>query len=178
MYMNKTKIRKLQVPRNPEDYVNKETGELLSSELREGVSITVNEKTNQFIINSNEYVVFDSEAIIFLSQCLSRPDMARVLSLSNMVKGDCSVIYQNNNHPHTPETLSSSLDVCLNEWYLLVRRLVKKNVLAYAVCAPSGFVQKIYMLNPYIARKRKVINCELQSFFRDVTKDLVTHKEE
>ncbi len=43
----------------------------------------------------------------------------------------------------------------------------------YMVCAPTGFVQKIYVLNPYIARKRRVMNCELMIAFCDVTKDVI-----
>jgi hypothetical protein len=155
----------------PDQYVNIETGELLSSEVKNNITITMKEGTNQFIINSDEYVTFSSEAMIYLAKEFSNVDIARVFKMGNMLKGDCSVISQNNNHPHTSDTLAVKLNMSIDEFYKMVKRLFNKNVLSYCVCAPSGYVQKIYMLNPYIARKRKTINCELSMFFRDITKD-------
>lgn len=169
--MNTTEKRKITSKLFPDEYINAETGELLSSEADEKISITLKENTNQFIINSDEYVVFDSDAIHYLTNRLSTTERGKIVTIANMVKGDCSVICQNNNHPHTPETLSISFDMHIDKWYAFVRKMVKQGVLAYCVCAPSGYLQKIYMLNPYIARKRKTINCELNHFFRDITKD-------
>ena len=169
--MNNIKPRKVQSKVIAEDYVNKETGELLSSEAKDTISITLKEKTNQFIINSDEYVVFDADAIYYLTNHLSSTERGKIMTIANMVKGDCSVICQNNNHPHTPETLSLTFQMHIDKWYAFVRKMVKQGILAYCVCAPSGYLQKIYMLNPYIARKRKTINCELNHFFRDITKD-------
>jgi hypothetical protein len=169
--MNSIKPRKVQSKVIADDYVNKETGELLSSEVKDTISITLKEKTNQFIINSDEYIVFDADAISFLTKELSNSDRGKIMTIANMVKGDCSIICQNNNHPHTTDTLSVTLDMNLNRFYVFVRKMVTAGILAYCVCAPSGYVQKIYMLNPYVARKRKTINCELNTFFRDVTKD-------
>lgn len=169
--MATTRIRKISSKIIPSNYANIDTGETLSSETKDKVSITLKESTGQFIINSNEYVTFDSAAMEYLARELSHTDIGKIFHISNLVKGDCSIVCQGNNYPHTPETLSLSLDMHINKFYEFVRKLVKKNILAYCVCSPSGFVQKIYMLNPYIARKRKTINCELITFFRDITKD-------
>ena len=163
--------RKINEALDLKQYTNNDTGETLDSELNDRVSITIRKNTNQFIINSDEYVVFDSNAIFYLTEHLSSTERGKILAMANMVKGDCSVISQVNNHPHTPETLSVTLDMNLNKFYEFIRKMVKKNILSYCVCAPSGFLQKIYMLNPYIARKRKSINCEMHTFFRDITKD-------
>lgn len=169
--MKRTEKRTVKSKLHPEDYINPETGELLSSEVNDRITLTMNEKTNQFIINSDNYVVFDSAAIYYLSTQLSDTDRGKILKIADMVRGDCSIVCQNNNHPHTPETLSVTLEMEISRFYEFIRKMVKKNVLAYCVCAPSGYVQKIYMLNPYIARKRRTINCELNTFFRDITKD-------
>jgi len=169
--MNTIDKRKISSNITPDEYVNRDTGELLSSEVNDKISLTIREDTNQFIINSDEYVVFDSDAIYYLTNYLSSTDRGKIMTIANMVKGDCSVVCQNNNHPHTPETLSVTLDMSLNKFYCFIRKMTKRNILAYTICAPSGFLQKIYMLNPYIARKRKTINCELNHFFRDLTKE-------
>jgi hypothetical protein len=169
--MNNTKQRKIQSKLHPENYVNVDTGELLSSEVKNNVTITLKEGTNQFIINSDEFVTFSSDAIDYLTRELSNSDISRVFKMGNMLKTDCSIICKDNNHPHDAETLSVVLDLSRDEFYRMVSKLRKKNILAYCVCSPSGYEQKIYMLNPYIARKRKTINCELSYFFRDITQD-------
>ena len=143
----------------------------MASELGNKITITMKENTNQFIINSNNYTTFTAEAMEYLTSELSNVDLARVFKMSNMLRTDCSVICQGNNHPHTPESLSVVLDMSSDEFYRMVSRMRSKNILAYCVCSPSGYVQKIYMLNPYVARKRTRMNCELNMFFRDVTKD-------
>lgn len=170
--MNKITKRKENIAIDADKYYSSEDGSQLTDRLNsENVKITIRKDTNQFIINSDEYVVFDSQAIIYLTEHLSTTERGKIMTMANMVKGECSVISQNNNHPHTPETLCVTLDMNLNKFYEFIRKMVKKNIMAYCVCAPSGFLQKIYILNPYIARKRKNINCELNTFFRDITKD-------
>jgi hypothetical protein len=169
--MNKIINRTINSKIIPSNYVNTETGEVLTSEISKGISITLKENTNQFIINSNNYITFTKEAIEYLSREVSNNELFKITTMANMLRTDCAIVCQENNHPHTPDTLSLSFDMCINKWYEFVRKMVKKNILSYCVCAPSGYVQKIYMLNPYIARKRTTFNCELSSFFRDVTKD-------
>jgi hypothetical protein len=168
--MNIKKTIKKKEAINLKEYVNISTGELLDSELKSNVSMTLNKDTNQFTISSDEYVTFDADAIYYLAEHLNATDRGKVMLLANMVKGDCCVLYQRNNHPHTPETLSVTFEMHIDRWYDFVRKMVKKNILSYCVCAPSGYLQKIYMLNPYIARKRKTINCEISNFFSDITK--------
>lgn len=167
------KIKKLKISSNihPDNYVNIHTGETLSSESSDKVSLVIREATEEFIMSSKNYVVFDNNAVMYLTNHLSTTERARIFSIANMVRTNCSVVYQNNNHPHTPETLCTVLDMNLNKFYEFIRKLVKKNILCYAVCSPSGYVQKIYILNPYIARKTNKFNCELTTMFRDVTKD-------
>ena len=169
--MNITKKVTVPTDAHPSDYVNHETGETMGSEMKDGLSVTMRKDTGHFVIDSNEYVVFDAGAIEYL-QSAAKADVSRVIQMGNMVKGDCSVIYQNNNHPHDSSTLPGILNLSQDKFYKMVRRLVALNVLSYCVCAPAGYTQKIYMLNPYIARKRKTFDNKLAEFFRDVTKPI------
>ena len=155
---------------HPEDYVNKHTGETLESELGDNGTAFATEATNTFNINSRDFVSFDTKAFHYLMSVLNKPDVSRVFHMSTMVHGDCAVLYHTNNHPHTSETLYTVLDMSHDEFYKMVQRLVDANILAYCICAPIQRRQKVYMLNPYIARKKKVLSCELQTFFSDVTK--------
>lgn len=150
---------------NAGDYVNVETGELLISEVKDGVTLTVKEGTTQFMINSDKYVTFDTNAILFLASTVGNADIGKIVQIANLVKGECSVVY-NGNYPHTSESLAVTLDMNLNKFYAFVRKMVKSGVMAYIVCAPSGYVQKVYMLNPFIARRSKFFHVSVQQTFK------------
>jgi len=167
--MQKTTFVKTQKSIDGTAYTDTYTGKTLDEESPLGTEFVAKEAPKFFTISSDHYIVFDAAAIQYLSSELTKSDMARVMTMGTMIKGDCSVLYQGNNHAHNPETLSVALELSLDKFYKMVRGLVKKNILSYCVCAPSGFVQKIYMLNPYIARSRKTLSCELHTFFKDIT---------
>lgn len=167
-----TKLAKV----HPSDYVNHTTGENMASEHNKKISVTMREDTGHFTVNSDNYVVFDQGAMEYVQGAIAKVDVGKVFKMSTMLKGDCSVLYQNNNHPHNANTLPVILDMSQDKFYNLVRRLVSKGILAYAVCAPSGFTQKIYMLNPYIVRKKKTFNNELMVWFSDVSKPIPIHE--
>jgi hypothetical protein len=154
-----------------DEYENPLTGATLHDDV-EGDRVYHKKQTGTFHIDSNNYVIFDDAAAAYLCRELSDPDYARVVKIGSMLYSDCSVVYNREKRTaHSSETLSTALNMDLNKFYVMVRKLVKKNILSYCVCAPSGYVQKIYMLNPYIIRKTKNLNCELHSFFRDVTQE-------
>lgn len=154
-------------------YANTQTGETMDSEIKSDERVQKKKPTGTFQINSDNYVTFDDNAVKYLLKVLNRTDVSRVFQMGNMTKGSCSVISHPNNKPHTSESLAKVLDMSMNKFYAMVRKMVKENILLYMVCAPTGFVKKIYVLNPYIARKNRVMNCELLMAFCDVTKDVI-----
>ncbi len=170
--MQKINKRMKQSKIHPADYVHRDTGENMAEKVDETTSISLKEDTGQFIVNSNEYIVFDAGAMQYVQNALAKSDVSRVFTMTTMLKTEYSVLYQGNNRPHNANTLSVDLNMSQDKFYKMVRRLVSKNILAYVVCAPSGYTQKLYMLNPYIARRRKSFDNELKEFFRDITKPI------
>ena len=154
-------------------YVNHETGETMRSETKSNERVQKKVPNGTFEINSDNYVMFDDNAVKYLLKVLNRTDVSRVFQMGNMTRGECSVISHSNAKPHTSESLSEVLGMSMNKFYAMVRTMVKEGILAYTVCAPTGIVRKIYILNPYIARKKRVMNCELMMTFCDVTKDVI-----
>jgi hypothetical protein len=151
---------------NPNDYVDPNTGETIGSKLLEkGSSLQlIKEKdTDFYIINSDEYIIIDSKALARVSLLLKQNELAKLLKMSDKVKTPFNIIYDNNT-PYTAETLSELLEYDMNKFYAMVRKLVKIGVLAYVVCAPSGYLKKVYLLNPTFARKGKK--------YHDYTKDI------
>jgi hypothetical protein len=162
------------VQKKLEDYdlVHRETGQL--AKLDKGESVILKKKKDTFVMNYDNYVSFTPQAIEYLIVNCKKADIAKVLSISSTLKTEFCISYLDNNIPHNANSLCSFLDMTQDEFYRLVKRLVTKGVLAYTVCAPTGHVQKIFMLNPYIAKKRNEISNELKVMFRDITKDVPT----
>ncbi len=149
---------------DPSLYVNAETGETMLSEL-EGVSLKTSKKTDLYVIDSKEYVIIDSKGIQYICSELSAVDCQRYTTMANWLKTEFNIVY-NNNVPHSLDTLSAALGIDKDSATRLVNRLVKKGLMAYVVCAPSGFIQRLYMLNPSVVRKRRTFNKELMMFFK------------
>ena len=149
-------------------FVDSETGETLESVLGKGHLENVS-VTDLFTLSYEDYRIINDKRLDDVKGSVSRSDYVRFLDMSKMVKTIFNVLY-NSTIPHDLESLSRALDLPKDEVTRLVNRLVKKGFMAYTVCAPSGFVQKLYMLNPSIIRKRKTFHKELLIFFKDLGK--------
>jgi predicted transcriptional regulator len=154
---------------NPNTLVNSETGETVLSEMGPDSTLVVKGPSDHFTISSEEFIVIDSKAFTYVCGVLGRPDLEKVTRMSNMLKTDFNILHSNNNNPHNLTSLAKALEVSQSELKKIISRLVDKNVLAYVVCKPSKFLQKIYMLNPTLARKRKTFHEDLRMFFKDLS---------
>lgn len=105
LFISKTNNRVVSSNINPDKYVNTDTRELLSSQLNDKIHITLREDTNQFSINSDEYVVFDSEAMKYLAMVLNASETAKVFTMADIIKTDCSVLCKRDNKPHNSDSL-------------------------------------------------------------------------
>lgn len=154
-----------------EKYVNTETGELLSSEL--GVarpSLTVTEKGDYMIMGSDDYIVLDSATVRYLTQVLSRTEFASMLQMATDLKTPLNLVY-NGPRPHTNETLQTFLGYASKAMFLnLIRKLMKVGVLYQIKGNIMGELRVIYMLNPFIARKRKTIDTQVFEVFKPFIK--------
>lgn len=151
------------------NYINTDTGETLISELKNSKStLLVQDDTELYTVNSEEYVIIDSKALEYIISNLSNSDTTKTITLTNTLKTDYNIIY-NHTTPHTLESLSELLDITKDNVTKLVKRLNKLSILAYVVSTKDGRYQKCYMMNPSFARKRKTFNKELLTFFDDLT---------
>jgi hypothetical protein len=164
---------KLKTNHNPSEYINPDTGETLPSELSSGknckIQLTKEEDSDYYVIDSERYIIIDSKALTKVTAMLKQAELAKVLKLADKVKTPFNIIYDDK-EPYTPEKLSEFLEFDLHNFYTLVRKLVKKGILAYVVCAPSGYLKKVYMLNPTLARKGKRFHNYTLDIFPDLGK--------
>jgi hypothetical protein len=166
--------KKVRVKRKIKDgiIVDGETGEKF--DLPPKTCLYAEEQLDAFKLKDKNYVSITPEAIEYLTTHCMKTDIPKILMISATTKTNCNVAFTKNNTPHSIETLSNYLQLNKRELYRLINRLTKQNILAYAVCSPSGYLQKIIMLNPYLARRRTMFSDKLKLIFRDITKDTLS----
>jgi hypothetical protein len=154
-----------------ETYVNTETGELLSSALgKDKLSVSITEKGDYVVMSSDDYVVLDSETVRFLSNELSRSELSNVLLMATDLKTPLNLVY-NGPQPHSNESLQSFLGYSSRDkFFKLLKKLMELGVLYQIKGRISGELRVVYMLNPYIARKRKTIDNTVFNVFQTFIK--------
>lgn len=148
-------------------YVNSDTGELLTSELRrDKMAVTITEEGNYVVITSDDYVVLDCKTVNYLSEVLSKPEMQSILKMATDLKTPLNIVY-NGPQPHSNESLQRFLGYSSEAMFIkLLKKLIKEGVLYQIKGRISGEVRVIYMMNPFLARKRKTIDKEVFEVFR------------
>ena len=152
-------------------YVNTATGELLTSELRKDkMVVTVTEEGNYVVITSDDYVVLDCKTVNYLSEILSRTEMNNVLMMTTDLKTPLNIVY-NGPQPHSNESLHKFLGYSSKSTFIkLLQKLMKAGVIYQIKGNIAGEVRVIYMMNPFLARKRKTIDKEVFNVFNPFLK--------
>lgn len=150
---------------DPGKYVNSETGEMMDSELKGVKHISANQSTDLVKVISNDYCTMDTTIMRYLSTQLNRQELGSINIMALDLKTDQNLVY-NGNIPHTNETLQEKLGIASrNTFTLLIRKLMHLGVLYQLKGKIFGEVRMIYMMNPYLARKRSLINGTQIKFF-------------
>jgi hypothetical protein len=151
-------------------YVNKDTGEVLTSEFP-GVKSVNTVDQDLVIMNSSEYVIIDSKAVKYIEQNFSAVDLGRILKMADMTYGPYNILY-NQTTPHDKDSLMEELEYSRNKFSDFMNRLIKKSVIYYIVGCKEEKPVKYIMLNPFLARKRKTIHTDCVASFENITKKL------
>lgn len=152
-------------------YHNEDTGEILSSEVGKGTTITVSQKTEKVTIDYEDYATISTKAMLTLMEVLNNSDLANTLKMSLCAKGPLSLLYNENNQLHSNETLQKYLDISSRSSYFsLVNKLISVGVLYQVKGLIHGEVRKIYMINPFLSKKRKVFDEKVIEVFQSFDK--------
>lgn len=149
-------------------YANIETGELMVSELEAGTTVTVASSTKLVEIHSDEFMIIDSAALqhIRANKILGPTDIGHVLKLSDTLKTDYNALFKLNNRVHTVESIAALLELSYEKARVLTARLVKKGILYKFSGYRDDQPFKAFLMNPFIARKRKTMHTECTSLFQ------------
>lgn len=150
-------------------YVNIETGETLQSE---NPNITSVNKINKdlVIVSSDEYIIIDSKALVYIQKNFTNAEVARILDMSNMVKGCYNLLYKKDSTEHTKESLKEELEYTRNNFALFMKKLYVKSIIYYFKGFKNGKELTHIMLNPHLARKSKTFFVDCISSFEDIRK--------
>jgi len=149
-----------------EQFIDKDTGETLSS-ANPGVRSVNTVDEGVVIMHSDEFVVIDSQAFMYIQENFSVVDIGRIVKMSNMTYGEFNVLY-NGRVPHDNKSLMESLEYSRNKFSNFMKRLHMKSIIYYIEGYEDNKKKKYIMLNPHLARKRKTINKDCLDVFRNI----------
>jgi PHD/YefM family antitoxin component YafN of YafNO toxin-antitoxin module len=172
--MNRIHRVKEKVNINVDDYVNTSTGEPLTDELKNDKSLLIVTKENDkyIIISSDDYCILDSQVMLYLGTILKKAELASIILMAQDTRTPINLVYNSSeNMPHTNETLQQFLGYGSKAMFInLIRSLMKIGVLYQIKGKIHGEVRVIYMLNPFISRKRKQVDAKLAEVFENYSK--------
>ena len=147
-------------------YHNSETGELLSSEKSTGATITVMENTDMSKVKYEEFALVSKEAFDYLREVLNMSDIGNVVALAMCAKTELSLLYNTNNVLHSNKTLQEYLAFSSETtYYSFIKRLIKASVLYQVKGNIQGSVRTVYILNPFLMKKRDTFKNQILELF-------------
>lgn len=167
----KPRNKKQEIKLDLSKYVNEDTGEMLLSELQgDKMVVTVTEKGDYVVLTSDDYVVLDCKTVEYLSTILGSGEMSSIFKMTVDLKTPFNVVY-NGPFPHSNDSLQKFLGYSSKSTFIkLLQKLIRTGVLYQLKGKIMGEVRITYMMNPYLARKRKTIDKELFNVFTQLDK--------
>lgn len=149
-----------------------DTGEILINTSNKKYSVRetiIDEDT--FTVSSEEYVILDSRSLAAIKPYISYSDFGALIYMCKFIKCHYNVCMKDEVMPHSTATISEDLKITVQGARKILNKLVDKNILAYAICYPAGYKQKIYMVNPTLLRNSKTFSKCIYPLFKDLTID-------
>ncbi len=149
-------------------YVNKDTGEVLTSEYDVTSFNVVN--NDVVIVSSNEYVIIDSKARAYIENNFSVSEQGYIWQMTDMVYGCFNLLCDRNKKPHTKLTLEKALDSSKSSMHRFLKKLYENSIIYYIDGYKNRKQCTWIMLNPTLARKQKTFSKECLKVFTDLSK--------
>ena len=118
-------------------------------------TIITNLNGKEINIESDNELVFDSEAIDYISKVLNKNDVSRYIQLGLLASNTYNILEYSDDTPypqlHTANTLIKYLNMEKSKFYVLMRKLIKYNMAAHITICKGR--KKAYLINPYLIRR-------------------------
>ena len=154
---------------NINELVDPKTGEYF--ELNK-TNLISREATGNFSINSPSYVYFDTYKMsILIKNGIKQVDLALIASLSSNLYLYNNIGYNicmENDHPHTTKSISLLINNSPQATKNKLNNLIELGVLYHGEIKEKKSWGKVYVLNPHLARKGKILKGYLKEIFNDI----------
>lgn len=147
-----------------EEYVNVNTGEFLDSE--QGNNIQAKQiSMDKVILDYKSYVTISSDAMSFLLENMTPTDVGNIHSMITMIKDGSNILFKDEETHHNDESLSKHFNYAKTNFYSFINKMVSNGVLYQLKGKFNDRVEKKYILNPYLARRKKLIDTKSLKYF-------------
>jgi hypothetical protein len=154
---------------NINELVDPKTGEYFDLNKTNLIS---REATGNFSINSPSYVYFDTYKMsILIKNGIKQVDLALIASLSSNLYLYNNIGYNicmENDHPHTTKSISLLINNSPQATKNKLNNLIELGVLYHGEIKEKKSWGKVYVLNPHLARKGKILKGYLKEIFNDI----------
>lgn len=154
---------------NSSNYVNLETGELLSDESPNITSVNRIDG-DKMLVSYDRYVTIDYDALQYLTDNMGKTDNIHLTSMIGMLKDSSNMLFQRNGELHDSDTLAKQFNYAKSAFYKFVSTQMKAGILYELKGNFNGLVGKRYILNPFLARVRKQIDIKSLNYFAKFNK--------
>ncbi|MGL4977030.1 MAG: hypothetical protein ACRC5G_03360 [Cetobacterium sp.] len=150
-------------------YVNVESGEILSSEMPNIIS--VNNKTEDAIIDYKTFVVIDKSVMKFLKDILPAQEIGRIYNMSSLIQLNWNLLVNDSTKlPHDDITLAEEVALTRNKYYDFMQKMYKLSIVYKLKGYYNGIERTLIILNPFLAKNTSTIKKELLPFFDNLSK--------
>ena len=130
------------------------------------------EETGNFSINSSSYVYFDTYKMsILIKNGIKQVDLALIASLSSNLYLYNNIGYNicmENEHPHTTKSISLLINNSPQATKIKLNSLIELGILYHGEIKEKKSWGKVYVLNPHLVRKGKILRGYLKEIFNDI----------
>lgn len=167
-----TRYTKVTIRKNldPNKTVNTEDGQTIGSE-HPGSDVRLHTPTDVVKMKYPTFIVTSSVAMRVVREHYSRPEVDRISQMTDMTNDKTNVLKQEDNVPHSTETLMEALNYNKNAFYIFMRKLIYHDIVHVTIRNVNERIIKTIVLNPYLSCRSK-IKLELAETFKDISKGL------
>ncbi len=154
---------------NIDELVDPKTG--LHFDLKK-TNLISREATGNFSINSPCYVYLDTDKLsILIKNGIKQVDLALITSLSNNLYFYNNIGYNicmEGDHPHTTKSISILINISPQATKNKLNSLIELGLLYHGEIKEKKAWGKVYVLNPHLVRKGKILKGYLKVIFNDI----------
>jgi hypothetical protein len=155
-----------------DQYVNKDTGELLSSEKPE-ISVYTGKPIELAEVKYKEFVITNNAAMAHIREDLGNSVSGHIISMAMHIQGHSNTVTKDDNKtPHDSESLQKLLKYSRNKYYDFINKLIRKDIVHEVRRMVGGKIVKTIVLNPSVATRTRKVDLSLLEVFHDLSEGL------